>query len=185
MPPLRHGGEVRRLRDVSPAPAEGGAVMDPVTDTAKRLASLAEQDLIERLVAVVMATDRKHADGIARVLRQQEDGPEADVDPAFVAEVRRVLNTVAFLDALELARENPVRHIQQRALKKAPMALEAIIGLASEHNDDKRTRTSNAQFLVSAGSGLSPTQRHELTADEAFVGLIKEYFPQKADADAA
>ena len=157
---------------------------DPVTETEQKLAAQAQRELTDRIVAVVLATNRVRSDKIARILREQEEGPGAPADPEFVAEVRRCMDTGYYLDALELARENPVQHLQTRALRAAPMALESVIGLASEHNDDKRTRTSNAQFLLAAGAGLSATQRHAVTADQAFVDLVQAVFTgPKAEAE--
>ena len=66
------------------------------------------------------------------------------------------------------------------ALKTMARSLETVLELESPANDDKRTRTSNAQFKLGA-LGFSPTQKHEMTAGEDLLRAAREMFtpPEK------
>ena len=145
-------------------------------------------DLLANVVRLYMAGVRG-SKRIADTLTAEAEFGEAEytnATPELVKVVETLIRSRPFIEAILTAKQSPAQYVQTMALDHAAMALQTVIRLAGSGNPDKRTRTANAQFLVAAGAGVSPTQRHEITASEEFKALTKEIFPGlgKVSADA-
>lgn len=145
---------------------------------AETVATLSE-DIADRLVGLHLAGITGMVT-MAKALAREAGGPEAEPSPALLELVHACLNGATWRRKLMEAKENLHVWVQKAALNATPIALHSVIFLASEANDDKRSRNSAAQFLLGAGAGLTPTQRHEVTADEEFLRLCRELYPKPA-----
>ena len=143
---------------------------------ADTLAAIAD-DLADRCVALHLAGITGPAT-MAKALAREAMGPTAEATPFLREAVQACLNGPTWRRKLIEAKENLQTWIQKAALQATPIALHSVIFLASEANDDKRSRNSAAQFLLGAGAGLTPTQRHEVTADEEFMRLYRDLYPK-------
>lgn len=144
-----------------------------------------DTDLLDQCLGVYL-TGVRSAEKIARIIAQQElDDPKAKPTPEFIEVVRRAIHSGAFIKKTLWARENPKKYVHDAALKATPDALRSVVWMASERNPDKRTRTTNAQFLLAAAAELSPTQKHEMGANEEFMTLFKEIFPKGKETEAS
>ena len=139
---------------------------------------------------IVLALQRR---GI--VPRQDQEHPDLET-MAVIEEVgRQVQDMVAWPSKTEVGRRfwqevdaarqegNEARWVGKVALKTMARSLETVLELASPANEDKRTRTSNAQFHLGS-LGFSPTQKHEVTASDDLLRLQREIFgpaPEKAE----
>jgi len=143
---------------------------------ADTLAAIAD-DLTDRCVALHLAGITGPV-GMARALAREAMGPTAEATPFLREAVQACLNGATWRRKLIEAKENLQAWVQKAALQATPIALHSVIFLASEANDDKRSRNSAAQFLLGAGAGLTPTQRHEVTAYEEFMQLYRDLYPK-------
>ena len=139
-------------------------------------------DLLANVVRLYMA-GKRGAKTIADILQAESEFGEAEytnATPELYALVANILRSRTFVNAVMEAKQSPAQYVQKMALDHAAMALQTVIRLAGSGNPDKRTRTANAQFLVSAGAGVSPTQKHE--AGDSLMDLAKLMFPGEKKA---
>lgn len=148
---------------------------------AETVAALAD-DIADRCVGLHLA-GVTGPEPMAKALAREAMGPDALPTPFLRELVHACLNGATWRRKLMEAKENLHVWVQKAALQATPIALHSVIFLASEANDDKRTRNSAAQFLLGAGAGLTPTQRHEVTADEEFLRLCRELYPTPRTAE--
>jgi hypothetical protein len=143
-------------------------------------------DLLSNVVRLYMAGLRGPKRIADALTAEAEFGEEeyTNATPELLKLVTDIYRTRTFVDAVMAAKASPAQFVQKMALDHAAMALQTVIRLAGSGNPDKRTRTANAQFLVSAGAGVSPTQRHEISAVEDFKALKAAIFPPMEKSDA-
>lgn len=143
-------------------------------------------DLLKNVVRLYMAGLRG-AKRIADALTAEAEYGEAEytnATPELLALVTNLIRSRPFIDEVLKAKASTATFVQEMALDHAAMALQTVIRLAGSGNKDKRTRTANAQFLVSAGAGVSPSQKHEVSATEDLKAFTKAIFPMLEKHDA-
>ena len=139
-----------------------------------------DADLLEQCVSLYRSGRRTAAQMARVILRMDTGDPEAQPAESQIEAIRACLQTSAFRRRLLWARQHGVRWIQEAGLHACPRALQTMVWLSSEANEDKRTRNSAAQFLLGSAAGFSPTQRHELSGSEEFMHLFQAIYPSLA-----
>lgn len=74
------------------------------------------------------------------------------------------------------------QYLAEQFLKDAPRAYGEHRVLMSPTNDDKRTRASAVQYHLGT-VGHSPSQKHQVSADESFKSFVKELYGGKEEDD--
>lgn len=136
---------------------------------------------MEDQVLLIYLAGIRNPQSIAKLIAREESGSaRAKASDELKAAVKDTLKRQRFYERVIWSKFNMSAYIRLTALKASASALRSVIGLSQEKNPDKRTRTTNAQFLLSAAAELSPTQKHEMGANEEFLTLFKQMFPSLA-----
>ena len=119
----------------------------------------AEDPAVIEAVLDIVLTRRRRTAKVHEALIQ--DRQFADVS---LEAVQQIVGSIPFLRRLQEAQEDPEKYVKEDVKRTLTKHWRGVKRLASEGNDDKRTRTSNLHFALGVG-GFSPAQKVEAGED--------------------
>jgi hypothetical protein len=146
---------------------------DIATLNAQAIAQTEAEDpaIIEEVLSLMVA-GRRTAGAIHRALIENEE-----FSGVSEAAVRKILGTPVFVMRYAEAVGDPEAYVRTDIKRSLPRHWRGVKALASDKNEDKRTRTANLHFAMGV-AGISPTQKVE--AGEELLQLARLMFPGKA-----
>lgn len=145
-------------------------------DLLTRVAASLAEDLEELTIGYYLASPRVKGQKPEAIAQAIAEDAATECSTEFVETVRQCMGRPSWFQKLLIAQEALPKFVQKQAERATPMALRTVVRLAGPANKDKRTQTTNAQFLLGAAAGLTPTQKAEVNASQEFLAVVKEIF---------